>query len=206
MNFTNQLGQLTELWCQMDFCERNINLSSPVNPSCRYDFLAEIEKKIYRIQCKTAHPESNNRISIRVKSKNWNNNQLHSYIGEIDFFYTHWQEKGYLIPIETCTEKSRLKYIRLNSKKLNSKEEDNILYGEDYELDEILMKISNKRYLRTTIEMADRKIALKPLKTKLQIKNKEKPVSRLELKNLIRTTSFVQIGKQFNVTDNTIRK
>lgn len=32
------------------------------------------------------------------------------------------------------------------------------------------------------------------------------PVSREELKNLIRTTSFVQIGKQFNLTDNGIRK
>lgn len=30
--------------------------------------------------------------------------------------------------------------------------------------------------------------------------------NRQELKNLIRTTPFVQIGKQFNVSDNTIRK
>jgi group I intron endonuclease len=32
------------------------------------------------------------------------------------------------------------------------------------------------------------------------------PVTREELKNLIRTTSFVQIGKLYNVTDNAIRK
>ena len=31
-------------------------------------------------------------------------------------------------------------------------------------------------------------------------------VTREELKNLIRTTSFIQIGKQFNVSDNAIRK
>lgn len=32
------------------------------------------------------------------------------------------------------------------------------------------------------------------------------PVTREELKNLIRTTSFIQIGKLYNVTDNAIRK
>ena len=32
------------------------------------------------------------------------------------------------------------------------------------------------------------------------------PITREELKNLIRTTSFLQIGKQFNVSDNAIRK
>ena len=33
-----------------------------------------------------------------------------------------------------------------------------------------------------------------------------KPVTREELKQLIRTQSFLSIGKQFNVSDNTIRK
>ena len=55
MNITNQLGQLTELWCQLDFCERGIVLSQPTNPSSRYDFIADINNKLYRIQCKTAH-------------------------------------------------------------------------------------------------------------------------------------------------------
>ena len=32
------------------------------------------------------------------------------------------------------------------------------------------------------------------------------PITREELKNLIRTTSFIQIGKQFKVSDNAIRK
>ena len=32
------------------------------------------------------------------------------------------------------------------------------------------------------------------------------PVSREELKNLIRNKPFTQIGKQYNVSDNTIRK
>ena len=34
----------------------------------------------------------------------------------------------------------------------------------------------------------------------------DKPISRDELKKLIRTIPFTEIGKMFNVTDNTIRK
>lgn len=43
---------------------------------------------------------------------------------------------------------------------------------------------------------------------KCESKNRktEKPVTREELKNLIRTYSMLQVGKMFNVSDNTIRK
>lgn len=37
-------------------------------------------------------------------------------------------------------------------------------------------------------------------------RKKDKPVTREELKRLIRSISFLQIGKQFEVSDNTIRK
>lgn len=44
------------------------------------------------------------------------------------------------------------------------------------------------------------------VKGKFKISLSDMPVTREELKQLIRTTPFVQIGKQFNVTDNAIRK
>ena len=40
---------------------------------------------------------------------------------------------------------------------------------------------------------------------KLEIQD-SKPITREELKNLIRIFPFVEIGKQFNVSDNAIRK
>jgi len=39
-----------------------------------------------------------------------------------------------------------------------------------------------------------------------QVKIEDMPVSREELKELIRTTPFTQIGKKYTVTDNAIRK
>lgn len=178
MNITNRLGQLTELWCQLDFCERGIVLSQPTNPSSRYDFIAEINKKLYRIQCKTAHLESNNRISIMVKSKNWNNGVYHTYIDEIDYFYTHWNNKSYLIPIECCTEKNRQKFIRLGEKEDYKGNNINAMYGKDYELDVILdgidPTISGRRI---TIETANRTEArLNNIQKTEEIEKKEFPV------------------------------
>lgn len=143
MNITNQLGQLTELWCQIDFCERGIVLSQPTNPSSRYDFIADINNKLYRIQCKTAHEESNDRFSFRTMSKNWNNGEYKNYIGDIDFFYCHWQDKGYLFPIELCGEKTREKFIRIGEESQYHSNNINAIYGKDYEFDKIISKLGS---------------------------------------------------------------
>lgn len=37
-------------------------------------------------------------------------------------------------------------------------------------------------------------------------KREEKPITREELKKLIRTTPFTTIGKQFNISDNAVKK
>lgn len=162
MNVTSHLGQLTELWCQIDFCERGFVLSQPTTPSCRYDFIVDVSGKLYRIQCKTAHKRENNRISISVVSKNWNSGKISNYLDEIDFFYTHWNGKGYLIPIELCKESNREKYIRLgepNQYHYNSGR--SIIYGSDYEIDKVIKKIdssySNNKII--TIEDCDRSLA-----------------------------------------------
>lgn len=224
MNITNILGQLTELKCQIDFCERGIVLSQPTNPSSRYDFIADIKGKLYRIQCKTAHLESNDRISIAVQSKNWNNGVLHNYIGEVDYFYTNWNNQGYLLPIELCTETNRQKFLRLGTPDQYSSNNSNALYGEDYKIEKVLSDLGINEII--TIENADRTAAHKSNKTKCcpkcgemitnqatlcancykeEKKPKDMP-TRDELKNLIRTIPFTAIGEKYGRTDNAIRK
>lgn len=160
MNITNILGQLTELKCQIDFCERGIVLSQPTNPSSRYDFIADINGKLYRIQCKTAHLEENDRISITVQSKNWNSGERHNYIGEIDYFYTNWNNQGYLLPIALCTETNKQKFLRLGKPKQYANNNYNALYGKDYEIEKIL-KILGIEDEHITIEESDRNLARK---------------------------------------------
>lgn len=228
MNITNQLGQLTELWCQLDFCERGIVLSQPTNPASRYDFIADINNKLYRIQCKTAHWEDNNRISINVQSKNWNNGERRNYLNEIDYFYTHWNNQGYLIPIECCTEKNRQKFLRLGEVEDYRSNNLNAMYGKEYEIDVILDRIdSNISLNKITIESANRREAHMDNSQLNVCIDCGKPIGRTanrcidcykqhihpldiptkeELKALIRTTSFTEIGERYGRTDNAIRK
>ena len=70
MNYTTQKGLLTEIQCQKDFSERGILLSQPIINDSRYDYLADINKKIYKIQCKSASPvaEDNRAFSFATFS------------------------------------------------------------------------------------------------------------------------------------------
>jgi len=49
-------------------------------------------------------------------------------------------------------------------------------------------------------------IRCRKCENKRRINNNQKPVSREELKQLIRTIPFTEIGKKYNVSDNAIKK
>lgn len=216
LNLTNQLGHLTELWCQIHFCERGIILSQPTNPSCRYDFVAEMNNKLYRIQCKTSILLSNNRIKFHTKSKNWNTGDYHSYLNEIDYFYTCWDGVGYLIPIELVKETNRQKILRLGEPEdyvINPN--GDVLYAKDFEIDNILKKLG-LTYEKVSIESRNdiaycercgKQISSssKYCKDCSAIKHFNIP-TREELKSLLREKSFTEIGGMYDVTDNAIRK
>ncbi len=226
MNYTTQKGLLTEIQCQKDFSERGILLSQPIINDSRYDYLADINKKIYKIQCKSASPvaEDNRAFSFATFSKNWNNGERHDYSGEIDFFYTCFLGKGYLIPVEETGK--RIKTLRLLPPLNNN--QANITWASDYEIDKILSKMN---YTIPVYEKFINPCNLEPKKENYCavcgktisrnatycidcIKKIQKNSSGIEvnnltkekLKDLIRTENFTTIGKLFNVSDNTIRK
>ena len=227
---TLQKGLITELQSILFFVEKGFLVSIPYGNAGRYDLLVDNGQRIYRIQCKTAHLESNDRISITIQSKNWNNGEWHNYIGEIDYFYTNWNNQGYLLPIELCTETNRQKFLRLGEPSQYTSNNCNALYGEDYKIEKILEALGISETI--TIEDTDRSIIRKSnnaetiskIKTCLKCgkpitdaatfcidcyKEEKRPKdipSRDELKELIRTTPFTTIGEKYGRTDNAIRK
>lgn len=101
MTNANQKGLITEIQCQYDFSKYGIMLSQPIFQDSRYDFIADIQGKLYRIQCKAAMIAEDNSF-IKFKSHMTNIRQnTESFYGEndIDYFYTHYNGQGYLIPI-----------------------------------------------------------------------------------------------------------
>lgn len=94
-------GITTELLCQTEFIKRNINVSVPVSAYCKYDFVSDINGKLYRIQVKYAN-RRNNGFTIRTTSTHLSSSgtKRNKYTsGDVDFFCTIFDDNCYLIPI-----------------------------------------------------------------------------------------------------------
>lgn len=132
---TKQKGDLTELHCISAFVERGFLVSIPYGENSRYDFIADINGKLIRIQAKTAHEYKNDPAVIEFSCKstqvNSRRTKIKKYTKEdIDYFATYWNNQCYIVPIEEC---STSKKLRFGSPKNNQAK--NINFAIDYELD-----------------------------------------------------------------------
>lgn len=106
MSTTKEVGIQTELLCAAKLQEFGCHISFPFGDDCRYDLIIDYNKKLYRVQCKTASTKDNGQ-TYRFSA--------HSIIAgktvpykeeEIDLFATIIKDKCYLIPIKYCPYKS----------------------------------------------------------------------------------------------------
>jgi hypothetical protein len=216
------LGRTTELECQLAFTELNIVISQPITPDSKYDYIADINNRLYRIQCKTSIlSEDENSITFRcvTTGRGTNGNYSHKYSKEdIDFFYTYYNGISYLIPVEEV--KSSTKILRFDAEiKL-----PNISWAKDYELKFYLKNKLNYEFDNAYLfEERKRKtekelnhcidcgaiISATALRCNVcdhKSQQKAKRPNRKELKDMIRQMSFTAIGEKYKVCDNTIRK
>jgi hypothetical protein len=137
---TKQKGNATEINCLAAFVSRGINVSIPYGDSARYDFIIDVNNKLYKIQCKTAGAVSEGVYSFPCRSckTRASGNSRRSYTkDEIDFFCTYIDQKCYLVPIsETAARSKTLRFIPTNNG-----QEQHITYAESYELDIQLQKL-----------------------------------------------------------------
>lgn len=235
MNIMKQKGLLTELHCQLAFSELGFLVMAPLSEDSRYDFIVDIGSKLLRIQCKTASPKTDGSaitFACRSTRSNTQGNVSRQYSkDEIDYFYTYYWGKSYLVPVEECSSEKTLRFIKPQSGQIVG-----ISFAKNYELKTILQTkegIVEFQEITSTIEPLQEDIQIDMLTKAERVKERtskcpqcggpmhptstlcadcykiaqrlhERP-SRQELKDLIRTTPFTQIGKLFNVTDTTIR-
>lgn len=213
---SSQKGLLTELQCQADFTGLGILLSQPITQDSRYDFIADINGCLVKIQCKTASVDAaETYIKFSGYTTNIRNNiKKHYTEKEVDYFYTCYKSNSYLIPQQ---EVGREKTLRFSCKENNP----NISWAKDFELNYILQKdfnFSGQKVSSTVIKKTTtpNKCAVcgedisEGAKycincSHLQQHRAVRP-SREELKKMIKEKTFVQIGKDFNVSDNAVRK
>ena len=138
-----QKGNLTELQCITAFYELGYKVSIPYGENSRYDFIADIDGILIRVQTKTCKVnEQDNSISFPCRSTRVNSSGCYhrQYTNkEIDYFSTYYKGKCYLVPVDEC---SKTKCLRFNPTKNN--QQGRINYAKDYELPAQVQKLLTK--------------------------------------------------------------
>ena len=100
---SKQKGNLTELKCLSAFVEQGCGVSIPYGDNSKYDFIADVDKKLFKIQVKTSSSKDENAIMFSCRSTHVNctgvKNERYSS-NEIDFFATYWNNQCYLIKVK----------------------------------------------------------------------------------------------------------
>ena len=141
---TKKKGNLTELKCLAAFMENECGVSIPYGDNSKYDFIADVNGKLLKIQVKTASPidEEVNGIKFSCRTTHLNckgiTNLKYSK-DDIDYFATYWNHKCYLIPITECSTQKTLRFSPPKNGQLSG-----ITFAKDYELSLQLQKIKEE--------------------------------------------------------------
>lgn len=136
MFITNQKGLTTELHCQLAFTELGIVLYQPITADTKTDFIADINNKLYKIQCKTASVSAEKDfIRIACVANGYHHPTKYTN-NDVDFYYTWYNNKSYLIPFFD----GKSKILRFSPAKNGNIA--NINWAKDYELEIVLTKMN----------------------------------------------------------------
>lgn len=136
---TNQKGLITELEVALYFIKLGYSVSQPLNVDSKYDLIIDTNQHLLRVQIKTSHLDSPNKIvfncrSITGRKENGELKTKYYSANEIDYFATMWEHQCYLIPVNECSAR---KALHLSKDVLRS----NYSYAEDYKAEEVLKKL-----------------------------------------------------------------
>lgn len=145
-------GDVNELQCILAFETRGYYTSLPFSGSCRYDVIVDINGKLLRIQCKASHYYKEDTAAIIFdgtrSTTNTQKTVRYQYTKEeIDYFYTHFKDYDFLIPVE---EVSTSKILRLTEPKNNQLEQINV--ASDYLIDNVLVSIINETPIQRFVD------------------------------------------------------
>jgi len=215
MNSKNK-GDIGEAIAITEFIKRGIQVSIPFGDNARYDLIADFNGKLNRIQVKYCNQKISENGSIScpcASSTNHTTNKKYTtYENDVDFFVFYlvpWEEI-IIVPIEKIKDRKTI-YFRKDPA-IHPSSECNFI--QDYSFSKIIgeeIDEANEQIEKTNFcidcgqPITDRATRCVKCASKIRPRKTERP-NRNELKQLIRTVPFTQIGKQFGVSDKAITK
>lgn len=134
------IGEITEQQVAIEFLKLGYLISKPLVQSSRYDFIVDINHKLYKIQVKTGTLKEESYIEFATSSSHTNTKgtiNLSYSADDVDFFATMYDGECYLIPYEICAK--RMQRLRIVPTK--NGQTKGITFAKDYHLKDIVEKL-----------------------------------------------------------------
>ena len=131
------IGEITEQQVALEFLKQGILISKPLVQSSRYDFVADINKKLYKIQVKTGTFKENSYLQFATSTSHTNTQgtlNLSYNADDVDFFATIHENQCYLIPYKLCGKRAQ----RLRFAPSKNGQTKGILFAKDFRLENVI--------------------------------------------------------------------
>ena len=139
MNERDIKGISTELLCKNEFIKRGYMVSVPICSSCKYDFIADIQGKLIRVQVKYSK-KSKIGFTFATKSVHLTTNGavINKYTSnDVDYLCTYFDGKCYLVSITKVEGRNQITM----SFSYDWKNAHHLMMAKDYRIDEQIESI-----------------------------------------------------------------
>ena len=131
------IGEITEQQVTLEFLKQGILISKPLVQSSRYDFIADINNKLYKIQVKTGRFKEESYLEFATSTSHTNTKgtiNISYSEDDVDFFATMYNGQCYLIPYRLCGKRAqRLRFVSAKNGQTKG-----ILFAKDFKLEDII--------------------------------------------------------------------
>lgn len=131
------IGEITEQQVALEFLKQGILISKPLVQSSRYDFIADINNHLYKIQVKTGTFKEDSYLEFATSTSHTNTQgtiNMSYNAQDVDFFATMYQGQCYLIPFNLCGKRAqRIRFVPTKNGQTKG-----ILFAKDFKLEDII--------------------------------------------------------------------
>lgn len=140
MKNTKHEGSLVELQCITYLFSLGYDISIPFGDNSRYDFVIDINNKLYRVQCKKSHLEEEGVYKFNCCNVGANASGYYKKVyteEQIDFYSTFVEGKCYLVPIQETSKRSKtLRFVPPKNNQIKG-----ITFASEYEAKKQIEKL-----------------------------------------------------------------